>query len=109
MKITNIPFESIDWSTIPYERHPGETGYADWRIRQCGDIRIRVVEYSPNYKADHWCFKGHILYCLSGEMTTKLLDGSTFKIRQGMSYHVEDDHYPHSSQTEHGAILFIID
>jgi hypothetical protein len=109
MIIKNIPFQTTDWAAATSERHHGETGYADWKTQQCGDIRVRVVEYSPNYKADHWCFKGHILYCLEGEMTTELKDGRTVQLRKGMSYQVEDENYPHSSHTTTGARLFIVD
>jgi quercetin dioxygenase-like cupin family protein len=107
--IKNIPFETTDWSELKSERHEGETGYALWKVRQCGDIRVRVVEYSANYKADHWCAKGHILYCLEGEMTTHLKDGRVVELRKGMSYQVEDENYPHSSYTKNGATLFIVD
>jgi quercetin dioxygenase-like cupin family protein len=109
MDIKNIPFETIDWSEMKPERHEGKTGFALWKIRQCGDIRVRVVEYSANYKADHWCMKGHILYCLEGEMTTHLKDGRVVELRKGMSYHVEDENYPHGSDTKKGALLFIVD
>ena len=109
MKINNIPFETTEWSGVESERHEGESGYALWKVRQCGDIRVRVVEYSANYKADHWCSKGHILYCLQGSMTTTLKDGRVFELRQGMSYQVEDDNFPHSSYTKNGAVLFIVD
>jgi len=109
MIISNIPFEATDWEDVPSERHTGDTGYADWKVRQCGDIRVRVVEYSPNYKADHWCSKGHILYCLQGEMTTELKDGRVVELHKGMSYHVEDEHFPHRSSTKNGAVLFIVD
>lgn len=109
MIIKNIPFETTNWSGVESERHEGETGYALWKVRQCGDIRVRVVEYSVNYKADHWCAKGHILYCLEGEMITRLKDGRVIKLQKGMSYQVEDDNFPHSSYTEKGAILFIVD
>jgi len=107
--IKNIPFEATDWSTIKSERHQGETGYADWKTQQCGDIRVRLVEYSPNYKADHWCSKGHILYCLNGEMTTELQDGRVVLLKNGMSYQVEDGTSPHRSNTKTGATLFIVD
>jgi quercetin dioxygenase-like cupin family protein len=109
VKIINIPFETTEWSAIESERHEGESGYALWKVRQCGDIRVRVVEYSANYKADHWCSKGHILYCLHGSITTTLKDGRVFELRQGMSYQVEDDNFPHSSYTKNGAVLFIVD
>jgi quercetin dioxygenase-like cupin family protein len=107
--IKNIPFETTDWSKMKGERHEGETGYALWKVRQCGDIRVRVVEYSANYKADHWCSKGHILYCLQGEITTELKDGRVIQLHKGMSYQVEDENYPHSSHTKNGAVLFIVD
>jgi len=109
MNIKNIPFEAIDWATVQGERHEGESGYALWRVRQYGDIRVRIVEYSPNYIADHWCSKGHILYCIDGEMTTELKDGRTIQLRKGMSYQVEDENYPHRSHTKKGATLFIVD
>jgi hypothetical protein len=109
MKIKNIPFEVTDWPSVKSERHIGETGYADWKVKQCGDIRVRIVEYSPGYKADHWCPKGHILYCIEGSITTILKDGRTFELHKGMSYQTEDDNYPHSSYTENGATLFIVD
>ncbi len=35
-------------------------------------IRVRMVEYSPGYEADHWCSKGHIILCLEGSMETTL-------------------------------------
>lgn len=109
MIIKNIPFETTNWSEVKSERHEGETGYALWKVRQYGDIRVRVVEYSSNYKADHWCAKGHILYCLEGEMTTHLRDGRVVDLRKGMSYHVEDENYPHRSYTKNVAVLFIVD
>ena len=109
MIIKNIPFETTEWSEIISERHEGETGYALWKVRQCGDIRVRVVEYSADYKADHWCSKGHILFCLEGNMTTQLKDGRVIELRKGMSYQVEDDNYLHSSYTKNGAVLFIVD
>ena len=109
MIMKNVPFQATDWSEIQSERHQGKTGFALWKVQQCGDIRVRVVEYSANYKADHWCSKGHILYCLEGGMTTKLKDGRTIELHKGMSYQVEDDNYPHSSFTKNGAVLFIVD
>jgi len=109
MNIKHIPFDTTDWASVKSERHPGASGYADWKVRQCGDIRVRVVEYSPGYRADHWCAKGHILYCLEGALTTELKDGRVVELRKGMSYQVEDDNVPHSSHTTNGALLFIVD
>lgn len=109
MIIKDIPFEAVEWSEVKSERHDGESGYAEWKTRQFGDIRVRIVKYSPGYKADHWCKKGHILYCLEGEMTTELKDGRVIQLHKGISYQVEDENYPHSSHTMDGATLFIVD
>ena len=84
-------------------------GVATWRTQQFGDIRVRVVDYSPGYTADHWCAKGHILYCLDGELVTDLEDGRSFTLTPGMSYQVADDDGRHRSHTDKGARLFIVD
>lgn len=109
MKLSDIPFGTIDWSTVEPTEHKGETGSAYWRTRNFGDIRIRMVEYTPGYAADHWCSKGHILLCLSGELHTELRDGRRFTLTPGMSYQVADDTAPHRSLTAAGATLFIVD
>ena len=105
----DIPFETVDWSSIEPTTHPGETGTAFWRTRTFGTVRVRMVEYTPGYLADHWCTKGHILLCLSGELHTELEDGRTFILRSGMSYQVADDSEAHRSSTATGATLFIVD
>lgn len=104
-----IPFHVTDWSGVEKTDHRGETGMASWRTLQFGGLRIRIVEYSAGYKADHWCKKGHILYCLDGELTTELHDGTQYVLTKGMSYQVSDDMSLHRSSTEHGATLLIID
>ncbi|MDQ2083115.1 DHCW motif cupin fold protein [Xanthobacteraceae bacterium Astr-EGSB] len=109
MRIENIPFATTDWATIAPTSHKGDNGVATWRTRQFGDIRVRMVDYSPGYVADHWCRKGHILFCLDGELTTELDDGRTFTLTAGMSYQVADDDGQHRSRTETGARLFIVD
>jgi len=109
MHMQDIPFGTTDWSDVEPTEHPGETGRALWRTRRFGAIRVRVVEYSPGYLADHWCTKGHILYCLEGELRTELQDGRVFVLRPGMSYQVADGAEPHRSSTEGGARLFIVD
>jgi len=109
MHMASIPFGTTDWSAIEPTRHPGETGAATWRTREFGGIRVRMVEYSPGYLADHWCQKGHILLCLDGELVTELADGRTFVLRPGMSYQVADGAEPHRSRTAGGAKLFIVD
>jgi hypothetical protein len=109
MRMSGIPFGTTDWSEIEATEHRGETGTAYWRTRNFGDIRVRMVEYSPGYRADHWCEKGHILLCMSGELHTELADGRTFTLRPGVSYQVADGAEPHRSHTAVGAILFIVD
>ena len=109
MQLTDIPFGTTDWSTIEPTEHAGESGVARWRTRQFGDVRVRMVEYAAGYRADHWCEKGHILLCVSGELETELRDGRRFRLRPGMSYQVADGAEPHRSSTRTGATLFIVD
>ena len=109
MKIDNLPFGTTDWSAIEPTVHPGESGEALWRTRQFGPIRVRMVEYSPGYLADHWCSKGHILLCLEGELLTELADGRRHLLKPGISYQVADGAEPHRSSTVTGAKLFIVD
>ncbi len=109
MQLNDIPFGTTDWSSIDATEHQGETGTATWRTQHFGGIRVRMVDYSPQYLADHWCVKGHILLCLSGELHTELADGRTFVLKPGMSYQVADNAEPHRSSTVGGASLFIVD
>jgi hypothetical protein len=109
MDMKNIPFDTTDWSQIAPTEHKGETGMAYWRTRQFDNIRVRMVEYSPGYLADHWCSKGHILLCLEGELHTELADGRKFVLTAGVSYQVADNSEPHRSYTTTGVKLFIVD
>ncbi len=110
MHIPALPFTVTDWSRIPPTEHPGDTGVAVWRTFAIGDIRVRMVEYSPGYLADHWCDLGHILYVLEGVLDTELKDGRTFRLTPGMSYEVSGNgDSPHRSSTATGAKLFIVD
>ncbi|WP_374630131.1 DHCW motif cupin fold protein [Pannonibacter indicus] len=109
MHMNGIPFGTTDWDAVERTEHKGETGAAFWRTRHFGGIRVRMVEYTPGYLADHWCTKGHILLCLEGELLTELEDGRTFLLTPGMSYQVADGAEPHRSSTTSGAKLFIVD
>lgn len=109
MNISSFSFQTLDWSSIPKEEHTGETGMAYWQTKTMNDIRVRMVEYSPGYKADHWCSKGHIILCTEGEMDTELQDGRILKLTKGMSYFVGDNCEAHRSSTEKGCKLFIVD
>lgn len=109
MKLSDIPFGTTDWSQIERTEHKGKQGLAFWRTCQFGSVRVRMVEYTPGYLADHWCSKGHILLCLEGELHTELTDGRQFFLKPGMSYQVADDAEPHRSYAPVGAKLFVVD
>jgi quercetin dioxygenase-like cupin family protein len=109
MKMTSIPFETTERVGVTATEHRGERGTALWRTLRYGDLRIRIVEYSPGYIADHWCAKGHVLYCLEGALLTELRDGRAVVLTPGMSYQVADDEIPHRSSTTTGARVFIVD
>ena len=109
MRLENFPATAVDWSSVEPTEHRGDVGVAIWRTRTFGDIRVRMVEYSPGYLADHWCRKGHVLLCLSGELTTEFDDGSRFTLGPGISYQVADEAGAHRSTTATGATLFIVD
>jgi len=109
MKLEHIPFDTTDWAALAPEPQSAEVGQAFWRTRQCGDVRVRMVDYTPGYVSDHWCTKGHVLLCLEGELHTELADGRTFVLRPGMSYQVADGAEPHRSSAPRGARLFIVD
>ena len=109
MQMDGFPFGTTDWTTIASTEHRGETGVATWRTREFAGIRVRLVDYSPGYRADHWCRKGHVLLVLEGELETELEDGRRFVLRPGMSYQVADAHEAHRSSTRTGARLFIVD
>ena len=109
MQMSGIPFGTTDWSVIEKTEHQGERGVAYWRTQHFGNIRVRCVEYSAGYLADHWCVKGHILLCVEGELHTELEDGRQFILTPGMSYQVGDNAEPHRSSTPTGAKLFIVD
>lgn len=113
MKMDAFAFGTTDWADVERTAHQGETGVAYWRTRCFGDshnpIRVRMVEYTPGYLADHWCKKGHILFCMEGELETTLEDGRKFVLTAGMSYQVGDNAEAHQSYTRTGARLFIVD
>ncbi len=109
MQMSDIPFGTTDWSDVERTEHKGEIGTAYWQTRNFGPLRVRMVEYTAGYLADHWCEKGHILLCLEGELDTELDDGRRFTLTPGASYQVADNAEPHRSSTKTGAKLFIVD
>ena len=109
MRIEGVPFSTIDWGKIPATGHLGETGKATWQTVEQRNLRVRKVEYSAGYKANHWCSRGHVLHVMSGELTTELQDGRTFVLKAGETYIVADDAEPHRSSSPKGATLFVVD
>jgi quercetin dioxygenase-like cupin family protein len=105
----NIPYQNINWDSIPKTEHKGETGFALWQTIQYEGLRMRIVEYSAGYFANHWCKKGHIVHCLDGEFISELENGSSHLLKKGMTYIVSDDLSQHRSSTKNGVKLLIID
>jgi hypothetical protein len=109
MHVGELPFMTTDWSAVQATERPGQSGTATWRTVEAGEVRVRMVDYSPGYAADHWCSRGHVLLVLAGELVTELQDGRVFTLSSGMSYQVGNDVAPHRSRTQGGAKLFIVD
>lgn len=109
MSTEKIPFQTIDWDIVLRTEHPGETGTAYWQTLQFYGLRVRIVEYTKGYLADHWCRKGHIVHCLEGEFVSELENGEVFRLTKGMSYIVSDELSSHRSSTTDGVKLMIID
>jgi quercetin dioxygenase-like cupin family protein len=109
MKIQHHTFQLIDWKKIKKQKSKGLKGKASAQVINMGDIRIRIVEYSAGYVADHWCNKGHVIYCISGRMISELKNGKKFTLKKGMTYKVGDNSDPHRSSTKKGCRLFIVD
>lgn len=109
MSDQNIPYQVIDWSKIPKTEHLGETGMAYWQTVQFQGLRIRIVEYSKGYIADHWCQKGHIVHCLEGTLVNEQENGTKSTLTKGMTYVVSDELSSHRSLAKDDVKLFIID
>jgi hypothetical protein len=109
VNLAGFAFDTTDWTNVAPTEHAGDAGVATWRTRHFGALRVRMVEYSPGYLANHWCEKGHIVLCLAGELHTELADGRTFRLTPGMTYQVSDGVDAHRSSTPVGATLFIVD
>ena len=104
-----IPFTNIDWNDVPKTEHKGDSGIAYWQTKNFDGLRVRLVEYTKDYLADHWCQKGHIVYCLEGEFSSELSTGKKIKLTKGETYIVSDDLSSHRSISENGVTLLIID
>ncbi len=104
-----IPFQTIDWNSVPLTEHKGEKGMARWQTLQFGGLRVRLVEYSRDYEADHWCQLGHIVHCLEGELVSEMENGEKYILSKGMTYVVSDGLSSHRSTTVGGVKVLIID
>lgn len=104
-----IPFTTVDWAAIEKAEHKGETGTSFWQTLQFGGLRIRIVEYTEGYLADHWCEKGHVVHCLEGEFITELRTGEKLSLSKGKSYIVSDERSSHRSFSKNGVKLLIVD
>jgi quercetin dioxygenase-like cupin family protein len=109
MKIENVDFCTVEWSTLTPDPHPGETGAALWRMREAGNLRVRMVEYTPGYVAATWCDRGHVVLVLEGELVTTLKDGREIVLGPGASYQVGEGAAPHLTTSPQGAKVFIVD
>jgi len=109
MNSKNIPFQIVDWNAIEKISYAGDTGNAFWQTLNFSGLRVRIVEYSAGYLADHWCQKGHIVYCLEGKFITQLADGTSYQLTAGMSYIVSDELSSHRSVAQNKVKLLIID
>lgn len=110
MEIENVPFRTIDWTAVPRVEHKGETGTSFWRTVETGNLRVRIVEYSPGFRSDHYCSRGHVVFVLEGEHRIRLKDGKEYIIKQGMSYQTADnERNPHQACSITGGRALIVD
>jgi hypothetical protein len=110
MNLSSLTVGVTDWSELPESVHPGESGTATMRMRQFEDIQLRLVVYSANYVADHWCHKGHIVFVVAGQLVIEHERGAKYALTPGTSYHVPDNDGPrHRVFSEGGATIFIVD
>jgi quercetin dioxygenase-like cupin family protein len=110
MKLENLPAAAIDWPKFPSSTLLGESGTAITRVRELGNVQLRLVDFSRNYVAGHWCHKGHVMFVVSGQVVIEHKDGPKFTLRAGMSYHVPDEPgSPHRITSKSGASLFIVE
>jgi quercetin dioxygenase-like cupin family protein len=109
LKIEDVPFSNIRWPEMPLSEQSGAVGYALSQTVETGNVRLRLVTFSPGYEADHWCSKGHVVFVLKGQLSTVLQDGRKFLTLQGESFCVGDNDGQHRAETDRGATVFIVD
>ncbi len=109
MKFGNVPFTVTDWTKLSSVGIRGERGKAVSKELNQGSARVRLVDYSADYKSDHWCTKGHIVLVLEGDLTIELNDGMSYELEGDMSLQVGDDVVPHLVRSKGGARVIIFD
>ena len=110
MKLNDVSYSLIDWQNVESTEVKGITGHAFWKTKKFNDLRIRIIEKSPGYRADHYCKKGHVIYVIDGEMVIDFENGEKFSVSAGQTVFLGDDpEFGHSTFTENGIKYFIID
>ena len=110
MKISDVPFSVTEWEGVGQTEHKGIKGTSLWKTFEEGNIRARIVEYSPGFVSDHYCERGHVVLVLKGSLLLTMKKGDRFIIEEGCSFQLSDDaSKPHSVSSEHGAKVFIVD
>jgi quercetin dioxygenase-like cupin family protein len=99
----------LDWSELQSDRTAGVNGYAIIKTRETAGLRLRQVEYSAAYEADHWCEKGHLIHVLQGELLLEYSNGSTQNICEGMTCVLGDNAAAHKAKSFAGAVVLIVD
>ena len=109
MKLEKLLPTLVDWQDIPSDQVKGKAGFTISKLQMMGDTKIRLVEYSANYIADHWCDKGHVLFVLEGELEIHYQNETSHLVKKGMTYLVGDDSMAHMAVSKEGAKVLIID
>ena len=110
MKIEGVSWKTVDWGGLPPAEDAGHSGSARSRTAEAGNVRARIVEYSPGFRSDHWCPRGHVLLVLEGALAVDLRDGRHIQLAAGQGFLAGDDATnPHRASSEAGARVFIVD
>jgi hypothetical protein len=110
VKFEESLFYSIDWDMFKTKKYKGESGSSYWRTVEMDGFRLRMVDYSPGFRSDHFCCKGHIILVEEGMLSLKMNSGGIVNIEKGMSLLIGDSiRDSHQAFTNEGARVFIVD
>ena len=110
MKIPDMPLTLTNWGQMEAEEHAGETGTSFWWTMEKEALRVRLVDYAPGFRSDHWCSRGHVLHVLEGVLIVEMKNGRIIEMPAGTGFLAGDDETnPHRARTETGAKVFIVD